>query len=560
MSHKAPRNPSPSQYQFSANPSVSVPRCSISRPFAHKTTINAGYLYPLYCEEVLPGDTFNVQASIIARLTTPLVPYMDNLYLDMHFFFVPYRLVWDHFVNMMGEQVNPTDSIAYTVPSITGQANGFAVGSLADYFGLPTGIKTATGDVSALPFRAYQKIWNSWYRDEDLQNSATEFSGDGPDPNYSLKRRNKRKDYFTSARPWPQKGDNVVVPLSGDAPVIGNGMNLGLTPFVTTSGSTAFRGLGSYGGSSGALTGLTGLYGGTTQQSTAATINPSGSTVIGVGVTKDPTKSGLVADMSSVNASSINDLRTAFQIQKFLEACARGGTRYTEILYSMFGVDNPDSRLQRPELLGTFSIPVSVNSVPQTSASESGNSPQGNLAAYATAAGVKHAFDKSFTEFGVVLGLASIRSDLTYQQGLHRMWSRRSRFDFFWPVFNHLGEQGITNEEIYYQGPDVVDSDSVRIDKKPFGYQERWSEYKYSVSRITGELRSTYAQSLDYWHLAQKFDTLPTLGSTFIQEDPPIDRVVAVTDVPQFVVDSYFKQNCVRPMSLYSTPGLIDHF
>lgn len=562
MSHKTPRNPSASQYQFSLNPSVNIPRCSLSRPFSHKTTIDAGLLYPLYCQEVLPGDTFNVDMSIIARLTTPLVPFMDNLYLDCHFFFVPYRLVWSNFVKMMGEQDNPSDTINYTVPTLAAKPAGFDVGSLHDYFGVPTGVPIAAGDVSALPFRCYNAIWNAWYRDEDLQQSlSVNEDSDGPDStNYALRYRNKRKDMFTSARPWPQKGDNVVIPLAGDAPVVGTGMNLGLTPFVTTSGSTAFRGLGAYGGSSGALTGLTALYGGNTQQTSTATVNPSGSTVVGVGVTKDPAKSGLVADLSNVSASSINDLRTAFQIQKFLEASARGGTRYTEILYSMFGVTNPDLRLQRPELLGTVSVPVSVNSVPQTSASEDGTSPQGNLAAYATAVGVRHAFDKSFTEFGLVMGLVSIRSDLTYQQGLPRWLSRRSRFDFYWPLFAHLGEQAILNKEIYFQGPNVVDTDGNRVDDLPFGYAERWAEYKYSPSMITGQLRSTYAQSLDYWHLAQKFDALPTLAPAFIRENPPIQRVVSVTDVPQFVVDSYFRQNCVRPMPLYSIPGLIDHF
>lgn len=559
MSHPSPRNPSASQYQFSLNPTVNISRCSVIRPFSHKTTIDAGYLYPLYCEEVLPGDTFNVDASIVARLTTPLVPYMDNLYLDMHFFFVPYRLVWRNFVKMMGEQRNPSDTINYTVPTLAASAGGYYVGSIHDYFGLPTGVKIGSGDISALPFRAYNLIWNEWYRDEDLQNSLTvNEDSDGPDStNYALRRRNKRKDYFTSARPWPQKGDNVVLPLTGDAPVIGTGMAIGLTSFNSTaSSSSGARGLAYYGTSGlGASSAVFGKAPGTSTNVSVGTGTAGGA----VGLVTDPAKSGMVADLSSVSASSISDLRTAFQIQKFLEQAARGGTRYTEILYSMFGVENPDARLQRPELLGTFSIPISVNSVPQTSASAEGSSPQGNLSAFALAAGRKHCFDKSFTEFGIVLGLASIRSDLTYQQGLPRMWSRRGRFDFYWPVFAHLGEQAILNKEIFFQGPDVT-SDGERVDDQPFGYQERWSEYKYSPSKITGELRSTYSQSLDYWHLAQKFDSLPTLASSFVQENPPIERVVAVTDVPQFVVDSFFRQNCVRPMPLYCIPGLIDHF
>ena len=465
MAHHTPKNPSPNQYQFSLNPSVNIPRCSISRPFSHKTTINAGGLYPLYCQEVLPGDTFNVDASIIARLTTPLVPFMDNLYLDMHFFYVPYRLVWKNFVKMMGEQDNPSDSINYTVPVISYKNDGVAVGSIYDYFGVPTGIRLAEGDVSALPFRCYNLIWNSWYRDEDIQSSlSVNEDSDGPDTtNYQIRYRNKRKDMYTSARPWPQKGDNVVIPLAGNAPVVGNGLAIGLTSFNSSASSTTGARALAYYGASG-IGGSTSLYG--HPAGTAGNVSVTTATAGGaVGLTTDPAKSGMVADMSSVTASSINDLRTAFQIQKFLEASARGGTRYTEILYSMFGVTNPDLRLQRPELLGSISIPVQVNSVPQTSASEDGSSPQGNLAAFATATGVRHAFDKSFTEFGLVMGLVSIRSDLTYQQGLPRWLSRRTRFDFYWPLFAHLGEQAILNKELYFQGPLVTDANGERVDE-----------------------------------------------------------------------------------------------
>lgn len=567
MSHKTPRLPSASQYSFARNPSVSIPRCSIKRPFTHKTTMNAGMLYPLYCEEVLPGDTFNVQASVIARLTTPIVPFMDNLYFDMHFFYVPYRLVWEHWVNMCGEQANPSDTIDYVVPTF-GNITSIQPDGLYSCFGLPyrevaSGARYAdAGTISCLPFRAYNLIWNEWYRDQNIQNSVSVPLGDGPDnaSNYSLLRRNKRKDYFTSALPWPQKGDAIGFSLTGSAPVVGNGTTLGLVGQNNGSAhaSTQFGLLST----SNYDLAMIGSASGTSVGSSSTTPTSStGTALVGrpsytVGVSQDATKSGLIADLSQVSQFSINELRTAFQIQRMLEKSARGGTRYTELLYTMFGVSNPDSRLQRPELLGTFTIPVELHTVPQSSGTEEDGlqkSPQGNLSAFGLANGVKHGFDKSFTEYGVVIGLASIRAENTYQQGLPRMFSRRGRFDFYWPALAHLGEQAILNKEIYFQNDALVDDQA-------FGYQERWSEYKYSPSRVSGQLVSTYAQSLDVWHLAQKFDALPTLNSSFIRENPPLARVLAVEGVPQFVVDSFFDQNCVRPMPLYSIPGLIDHF
>lgn len=560
MSNKTPRLPSASQYSFARNPSVSIPRCSIKRPFTHKTTMNAGFLYPLYCEEVLPGDTFNVQSSVIARLTTPIVPFMDNLYFDMHFFYVPYRLVWEHWVNLCGEQANPSDSIDYVVPTF-GNITSIQPDGLYTCFGLPYrevssgGRYADAGTISSLPFRAYNLIWNEWYRDENIQNSVSVPLGDGPDnvSNFSLLRRNKRKDYFTSALPWPQKGDAVAFNLAGTAPVVGNGNALGLEGFVTNSK----RYLVSSGGS--VLAGSASVSADNVPIGSSWTGTAPGATsnsLRSIGLSTEADKSGVYADLSSVTNFSINELRTAFQIQRMLEKSARGGTRYTELLYTMFGVSNPDSRLQRPELLGTFTIPVELHTVPQSSGTEedgSQKSPQGNLSAFGLANGVKHAFDKSFTEYGVVIGLASIRGENTYQQGLPRMFSRRGRFDFYWPALAHLGEQAILNKELYFQN-------DASVDDQAFGYQERWSEYKYSPSRVSGQLVSTYAQSLDVWHLAQKFDALPTLNSSFIRENPPLSRVLAVEGVPQFVVDSFFDQNCVRPMPLYSIPGLIDHF
>lgn len=526
------------KHQFSQIPRAEIQRSSFDRSHGYKTTFDSGYLVPFYVDEVLPGDTFNVNATTFARLATPIAPIMDNMYLDTFYFFVPSRLVWNHWVNLNGEQTNPGDSTDYLVPTLSGK---FDEGTLGDYFGIPISVNT---EVNALPFRAYHKIYDDWFRDENLQNSVLSnatFFGDGPDKMDQmnvLHRRGKRHDYFTACLPWPQKGPGVELPLGGTAPVRGTGETLGMT-----NGSVNF-GLHTV---SNAIYGYTGDYGITAGRD-ATSGNVSGTKI--VGVTKDPNKSGLVAELTQATATTINSLRQAFQIQRMYEKDARGGTRYTEILRCHFGVVSPDARLQRSEYLGGNSTPIQINQVAQTSSTDQ-ESPQGNMAAFGLVSGMS-GFKKSFTEHGYVIGLVNVRADLNYQQGLNKMWSRKTRFDFYWPSFAHLGEQAVLNKEIYLQGN--AEDDGV------FGYQERYAEYRYHPSQITGQLRSTCSAPLDYWHLAQKFDSLPKLNAEFIEDNPPIDRAIAVQNYPQFVFDSYVQCRCVRPMPVYSVPGLIDHF
>lgn len=538
-------------YTFSQLPEVNMPRCSIKRPSTYKTTLNAGMLYPVFCDEALPGDTFTLDTSVICRLTTPLVPFMDNLILDFQFFFVPNRLVWKHWSEFCGEQEQPGVIKNYTVPWI--KSATFDVGSIFDYFGLPTGVAISDHDVQALPFRAYNLVWDEWYRDENIQNRVFDYDiSDEPDAfsKFKLLPRGKRKDYFTSALPWPQKGAAVSV----DAQVIGNGIPLGLTYNGTsTSGSLAFTNSLKGSVQSVDLLGVAN-YSRSIVGSPHFTSSQSSDSGF-VGVTPEAGKSGMTASIG------INALRQAVALQRLLELDARGGTRYTEILRAHFGVTSPDARLQRPELLGSFSVPLYLHTVPQSSGTgTTSETPQGNLSAFGLANDTNRAFQKSFTEHGIILGLVSIRSDLTYQQGIPRMWSRSTRYDYYWPALSSLGEQAILNKEIFAQGISVKDSNGNLVDNKVFGYQERWSEYKYGYSKITGQLRSTYDKSLDYWHLAQKFDELPTLSDTFIRENPPLQRVLAVTDAPQFIFDAYFDLNCIRPMPLYCVPGLVNHF
>lgn len=534
-------------HQFSQIPRAEIQRSSFNRSHGYKTTFDSGYLVPFYVDEVLPGDTFNLKCTLFARLATPIVPFMDNMFMETFFFFVPNRLLWDNWQKFNGEQEKPGDSTDFLIPTIK-NTGAFTVGSIADYFGIPTGVSNL--EVNALPFRAYNLIYNEWFRDENLQDSLPVEKGDGPDDvaDYKLVRRGKRHDYFTSALPWPQKGPGVEIPLTGNAPVIGNGNAINFTTdlnnnfalqITTRGGSESVPNLRFVGGR-----GNTAL-----PSSDPASFAQGVVSYPLVGLSKS--ESGLLADLSNVTSATINSLRQAFQIQRLYERDARGGTRYTEILRSHFGVISPDARLQRPEYLGGSSSPININPVQQTSATDS-TSPQGNLAAFGLASSRVHGFTKSFVEHGYIIGLVNVRADLTYQQGLQRMWSRQTRFDFYWPALAHLGEQAVLNKEIYAQG--------IAVDEEVFGYQERYAEYRYYPSQITGKFRSTYAEPLDMWHLSQKFDSLPTLSSQFIEDNPPVSRVIAVQDEPQFLLDTYFSLNCVRPMPVYGVPGLVDHF
>ena len=532
-------NKSASSHSFAMVPRADIPRSKFSMEKTLKTTFDSGFLIPIMCEEVLPGDTFNTKVTMFGRLATPLFPVMDNLRLDSFFFFVPNRLVWTNWVKFMGQQDNPSDSISYSIPQQVSPASGYAIGSLQDYFGLPTVGQVGSGltvSHSALPTRAYNLIFNQWFRDQNLQNSSVVNLDDGPDvtasTNYTLLRRGKRHDYFTSALPWPQKGNiAVTLPLGTSAPVKSDNTTIkwsgaGLTDALSTVSAT-----------------------GQFFASAAGT----GVQTLGFG-----TNTGLYTDLTTATAATINQLRQSFQIQKLLERDARGGTRYTEIIRSHFGVASPDARLQRPEYLGGGSTSINISPIPQNSGTGSSGSttPLGNLAAFGTLLGQGHGFTQSFVEHGYVIGLISVRADLTYQQGLRRHWSRSSRYDFYFPAFATLGEQSLLNKEIYVTG-------NTTQDNTVFGYQERWAEYRYNPSEITGLFRSTAAGTIDPWHYAQKFTSLPTLNSTFIQDTPPLARNLAVgtaANGQQIILDAFFQTTAARPMPMYSVPGLIDHF
>lgn len=533
------------QHAFSMIPKAEHPRSTFNRSSNYKTTFDSGFLYPIYLDQdILPGDTINMRTNIFARMATPIYPLMDQLFIDTFWFFVPNRLVWDKWAFFMGEEEVPGDSQLapkYTVPQVLLPA--ITVGTLPDYFGIPL---SPGALVSALPFRGHNLIYNEWFRDESLQARRVVNKGGGvvsppstPDSasDYSLFARGKRKDYLSGALPWPQKGPTVLLPLGTSAPVTGTISGGTNTPTFSVGGAN-----------------INPLSRSNAESPTGAVYQTKGTAgsqgnlrweVPGLTLT------GAVANLAGATSATINELRQSFQVQRLLERDARGGSRLTELLRSHFGVISPDARLQRPEFLGGSTVAVQMNPVPQTSESTA-NSVQAGLAAYATAAGDGGGFTHSFTEHGILYCYAAVRAPLNYQQGLHKSWQRQTRFDFYWPALQALGEQAIRNSEIFYQGGGS--------DTATFGFAERWSEYRFKPNIVTGQFRSDAPTSLDAWHLAQDFASLPTLNATFIEDKPPVARVVAVPSEPEFLLDAYFECKHTRVMPVYSVPGLIDHF
>lgn len=571
-------------HRFSDAPAMYMKRTKFDRSHVYKTTFNSGKLIPVFVDEVLPGDTTRMSVNYFARLATPIKPIMDNIYLDWFFFFVPNRLVWEHWQNFCFEQEDPDDSTDYVIPTVsaTGNSENAYIGSLWDYFGLPVNTSGNLSGISALPFRAVYLIWNEWFRDENLQKSVKIQKGDTNEvlnsarsaeqpswvftsgtsifPGLACPPRGKRHDYFTSALPWTQKGPGVSIGLAGTASIVDPSPTTG---YLLHSDADQLAAVTAYGGDASSSGGkrsargsgsITFNRGSDSKWSNVGGFagNESGS----ITMTAQPA-SGFLAndsyvDLDTSSIFTINSLRTAFQMQKFYERLARGGSRYTEVLRSFFGVVSPDARLQRPEFLGSFTKMVNVNPIAQTSATDA-TSPQGNLSAYGVTAAKFHGFTKSFVEHGYIIGFVCARADLTYQQGINKMWLRSTVYDFYWPTFAHLGEQAIELREIYAQGSEA--------DTTVFGYQERYAEYRYKPSQITGKFRSSVVNgSLDKWHLSQFFKNAPTLNEEFITENPPIDRIIAVPSEPEFLLDIGFRYTTVRPMPMFGTPGLVDHF
>lgn len=533
-----------SEYNFAQNPQVGVSRSRFQRNNDNKTTFNTGDLIPIYLDEVLPGDTHQVDVACVIRMATPIFPVMDNAYCDFYFFFVPNRLLWEHWKEFMGEnkQTAWTPKTEYSVPQVTAPKGGWEEGTLADYLGLPTKVEGIS--VSALPGRAYGLIYNEWFRNQnvtqptlvEVTDATTTGKNDGSATNDSAitlakpLKAAKVFDYYTGALPEPQKGEPITIPLAGDAPIVGknveDGKNIEYSLRVVDGGTVR----------------VSDFY------INAPDIKfPNGSTRV-----QDESQNAfLYADLGGVTAATINQLRQAFQIQKLLEKDARGGTRYREVLREHFGVISPDSRMQIPEYLGGYRLPINMSQVIQTSSSDE-TSPLGNTAALSVTTMNKPMFTKSFTEHGFIMGLAVVRTDQTYQQGIERMWNRKGRYDYYWPVLANIGEQAILNKEIYAQGN--------AKDDEAFGYQEAWADYRYKPSKVTGLFRSNAQQSLDAWHYAQDYDALPTLSTAWMEQgEAEMKRTLAVQSQPDFIADFYFMNKTTRCMPVYSIPGLIDH-
>lgn len=516
-----------------------VPRAKFINEWTLKTAFNAGLLVPIWWDEILPGDHVVYDISAYVRMETPLFPIFDTQRVDTFAFFIPTRLVWTNFVKQMGEQVNPTDSIAFTTPQVTSPADGYLVGSLADYLGLPTKGQTGVGatiSTISLPMRAYNKVWNAWFRDENLQNSVADNMGDGPDAasDYTVLERNKPHDYFTSALPWPQKFTAPATPLSGTAPVGGIGfVSPGGTPIVAAVSVHDATGLGTY---------------------ASAGHTDSANSIYVKAKDTDTSTPDLWADLSAATGVTINVFRQAFMIQELLERDARGGTRYTELIKSHFGVTNPDFRLQRPEYIGGGQTPLIITPIAQTAPTT--GVPLGALGGAGTAAGRHHA-SYAATEHGIILWMINVRTEISYQQGIPRKWFRNTRYDHYFPAFAGLGEQAILKREIY--------SDGSGTDADVFGYQERWHEYRNNYSLVTGILRSTATNTLDPWHLAQRFSAVPSLNSTFIKDTPPVSRVIAAgttaTDRKQeYKANVAFHRTIVRTVPAFGTPVTLGRF